>query len=79
VNGFRDRRRQEPSLFFPLSYFSLELTLGWLLIALTQLSFDVRTWNLIAILAALLYIAYSASKLSRILIRQDRDLFEHNT
>lgn len=74
-SGFRDRRRKEPSLFFPLSYFALELALGWLLIALTQLSFDVREWHLIAIVACMGYIAYITSKLSRVLVRQDRNMF----
>jgi len=69
-NGENRQERRRKRTFTPAIYFLAELTLGWIVISIANLSFNIQTWSLISHIIFLGIFLYSGYKTHYIYKRQ---------
>ncbi len=69
-NGNNRQERRRKRTFTPAIYFIAELTLGWIVISIVNLSFDIQIWKGVSHIVFLAIFAYSGYKTHHIYKRQ---------
>jgi len=70
LRNFTEKRRKQPSLSIPIIYLCLEILLMHLLLSLFNWNLDLLEWNIYSYPIFIMWILFSAIKLSIVLKRQ---------